>query len=175
MNLSGEFVVMEEAQRSQVDQLASSSGSAPAASVIDGSGAGGEEKGDLMSFDGSGVEEEGEAGEGEHKGEKDVVAEAVESETAPVAETTAGGEGAKMESETAPATETAGGGERAKMEEDEENVLDLTSFQLHDLTDVDLPSTLAELDLTCNRLASIDPRIGNLSHLQVLCHQFYEL
>jgi len=61
----------------------------------------------------------------------------------------------------------AAGGEGAKMEVDEENILDLTSSQLHDLTDVDLSPTLAELDLTSNRLSFIDPRIANLSHLQV--------
>lgn len=44
-------------------------------------------------------------------------------------------------------------------------VLDLTSCQLHDLSSVDLPPTLTELDLTANRLTSLDPRIGQLSNL----------
>ncbi|KAK3205378.1 hypothetical protein Dsin_019424 [Dipteronia sinensis] len=44
-------------------------------------------------------------------------------------------------------------------------VLDLTSFQLHDLASVELPPTLTELDLTANRLSSLDPRISHLSNL----------
>ncbi|XP_024389521.1 protein phosphatase 1 regulatory inhibitor subunit PPP1R7 homolog isoform X2 [Physcomitrium patens] len=60
------------------------------------------------------------------------------------------------------------GGEGERILAKEEKILDLTSFQLHDLTDVDLPSFLEELDLTANRLTSIDPRISNLSHLQKL-------
>ncbi|XP_019199253.1 PREDICTED: protein phosphatase 1 regulatory subunit pprA isoform X2 [Ipomoea nil] len=44
-------------------------------------------------------------------------------------------------------------------------VLDLTSFQLHDLDSVDLPSSLSELDLTANRLSALDPRISHLSNL----------
>lgn len=44
-------------------------------------------------------------------------------------------------------------------------VLDLTSSQLHDLSSVELPPTLTELDLTANRLTSLDPRIGQLSNL----------
>ncbi|KAK7398982.1 hypothetical protein VNO78_10157 [Psophocarpus tetragonolobus] len=47
-------------------------------------------------------------------------------------------------------------------------LLDLTSYQLHDLDSVELPSTLTELDLTANRLSTLDPRIGNLSHLKKL-------
>ena len=47
-------------------------------------------------------------------------------------------------------------------------VLDLTSFQLHDLESVELPPSLTELDLTANRLASLDPRIGTLSSLKKL-------
>ncbi|KAJ6295932.1 hypothetical protein OIU76_026753 [Salix suchowensis] len=46
--------------------------------------------------------------------------------------------------------------------------LDLTSFQLHDLSSVDLSSSLTELDLTCNRLSSLDPRIAHLSNLKKL-------
>ncbi|KAH1251700.1 hypothetical protein AAZX31_05G212800 [Glycine max] len=47
-------------------------------------------------------------------------------------------------------------------------LLDLTSYQLHDLDSVELPPSLTELDLTANRLSTLDPRIGNLSHLQKL-------
>ena len=47
-------------------------------------------------------------------------------------------------------------------------VLDLTSFQLHDLDSVELPPTLTELDLTANRLSSLDPRIAYLSNLKKL-------
>ncbi|KAK0605105.1 hypothetical protein LWI29_022816 [Acer saccharum] len=47
-------------------------------------------------------------------------------------------------------------------------VLDLTSFQLHDLASVELPPALTELDLTANRLSSLDPRISHLSNLTKL-------
>ncbi|KAM1072641.1 hypothetical protein FF1_017875 [Malus domestica] len=47
-------------------------------------------------------------------------------------------------------------------------VLDLTSFQLHDLDSVELPPSLTELDLTANRLTSLDTRIANLSNLKKL-------
>ncbi|KAM5547599.1 protein phosphatase 1 regulatory inhibitor subunit PPP1R7 [Rosa sericea] len=47
-------------------------------------------------------------------------------------------------------------------------VLDLTSFQLHDLDSVELPPSLTELDLTANRLSSLDTRIGTLSNLTKL-------
>lgn len=46
--------------------------------------------------------------------------------------------------------------------------LDLTSFQLHDLDSIELPSSLTELDLTANRLTILDPRIGELSNLKKL-------
>ncbi|KAM0944680.1 putative leucine-rich repeat domain superfamily [Dioscorea sansibarensis] len=46
--------------------------------------------------------------------------------------------------------------------------LDLTSFQLHDLGDVEIPEDLLELDLTANRLSTLDPRIGRLSRLRKL-------
>lgn len=46
--------------------------------------------------------------------------------------------------------------------------LDLTSFQLHDLESVELPSSLTELDLTANRLSKLDPRISNLINLTKL-------
>lgn len=45
-------------------------------------------------------------------------------------------------------------------------VLDLTSFQLHDLDSVELSPNLTELDLTANRLTSLDPRIALLSNLK---------
>ncbi|XP_057968438.1 protein phosphatase 1 regulatory inhibitor subunit PPP1R7 homolog [Malania oleifera] len=47
-------------------------------------------------------------------------------------------------------------------------VLDLTSCQLHDLSSVEIPPTLTELDLTANRLSTLDPRIGLLSDLKKL-------
>ncbi|KAK7251534.1 hypothetical protein RIF29_34823 [Crotalaria pallida] len=62
----------------------------------------------------------------------------------------------------------------AEEEEEEEDpsssstLLDLTSYQLHDLDSVELPSTLTELDLTTNRLSSLDPRIAHLSLLKKL-------
>ncbi|KAF2303979.1 hypothetical protein GH714_025825 [Hevea brasiliensis] len=45
-------------------------------------------------------------------------------------------------------------------------VLDLTSFQLHNLDSVELSQGLTELDLTANRLSSLDPRIAFLSNLK---------
>ncbi|CAK9161421.1 unnamed protein product [Ilex paraguariensis] len=47
-------------------------------------------------------------------------------------------------------------------------VLDLTSYQLHDLDSVDFPLSLTELDFTANRLSKLDPRIGHLSNLKKL-------
>lgn len=47
-------------------------------------------------------------------------------------------------------------------------VLDLTSFQLHDLSSVEFPPILIELDLTANRLSSLDTRIGILRNLKKL-------
>ncbi|XP_068343134.1 protein phosphatase 1 regulatory inhibitor subunit PPP1R7 homolog [Pyrus communis] len=47
-------------------------------------------------------------------------------------------------------------------------VLDLTSFQLHDLDSVELSPSLTELDLTANRLTGLDPRIATLSNLKKL-------
>ncbi|KAK1313118.1 hypothetical protein QJS10_CPA06g00785 [Acorus calamus] len=49
-----------------------------------------------------------------------------------------------------------------------ESCLDLTSFQLHDLGEVEIPPGLIELDLTANRLSSLDERIGALSRLRKL-------
>ncbi|XVF63131.1 hypothetical protein PTKIN_Ptkin09bG0064200 [Pterospermum kingtungense] len=46
--------------------------------------------------------------------------------------------------------------------------LDLTSFQLHDLNAVELPTNLTELDLTANRLSRLDPRIADLINLKKL-------
>lgn len=55
------------------------------------------------------------------------------------------------------------------LEDDESStLLDLTSYQLHDLDSVELPSNLTELDLTANRLSSLDPRIAQLSDLKNL-------
>ncbi|KAK4774158.1 hypothetical protein SAY87_029177 [Trapa incisa] len=51
-------------------------------------------------------------------------------------------------------------------EEETEKVLDLSSFHLHNLDSVDLPTYLIELDLTANRLTELDPRIGQLSSLK---------
>ncbi|EMS46865.1 Protein phosphatase 1 regulatory subunit pprA [Triticum urartu] len=46
--------------------------------------------------------------------------------------------------------------------------LDLTSCQLHDLSEVEIPPTLEELDLTANRLTAVDPRISHLPRLRKL-------
>ncbi|VAI57403.1 unnamed protein product [Triticum turgidum subsp. durum] len=46
--------------------------------------------------------------------------------------------------------------------------LDLTSCELHDLSEVEIPPTLEELDLTANRLTAVDPRIGHLPRLRKL-------
>ncbi|XP_072983658.1 protein phosphatase 1 regulatory inhibitor subunit PPP1R7 homolog [Typha latifolia] len=53
-------------------------------------------------------------------------------------------------------------------EETQAECLDLTSYQLHDLSEVDIPETLEELDLTANRLTKLDPRIALLSRLRKL-------
>jgi len=67
----------------------------------------------------------------------------------------------------------ASGEAEAKMETEEERegpvlYLDLTSYQLHDLSEVEIPPTLEEIDLTANRLSSVDPRIGQLPRLRKL-------
>lgn len=57
------------------------------------------------------------------------------------------------------------------MTDDDESsatILDLTSCQLHDLSSIEFPPTLTELDLTCNRLKTLDPRIGDLVNLKKL-------
>ncbi|KAF9613020.1 hypothetical protein IFM89_005454 [Coptis chinensis] len=57
--------------------------------------------------------------------------------------------------------------ESEKMEV-EESILDLTSYQLHDLEGIEIPSSLIELDLTANRLSTLDSRIGLLTQLKKL-------
>ncbi|KAL1189198.1 phosphatase 1 regulatory inhibitor subunit PPP1R7-like protein [Cardamine amara subsp. amara] len=52
--------------------------------------------------------------------------------------------------------------------DDSSNVLDLTSYQLHNLDSIELPPTLTELDLTANRLSGLDSRIAQLSTLKKL-------
>lgn len=47
-------------------------------------------------------------------------------------------------------------------------LLDLSSCQLRDLSSVDLPPTLVEVDLTANRLTALDPRLSQLSNLKKL-------
>lgn len=47
-------------------------------------------------------------------------------------------------------------------------VLDLTSYQLRDLSTVELPPSLSELDLTANRLTEVDPRVRHLAGLKKL-------
>ncbi|XP_057776511.1 protein phosphatase 1 regulatory inhibitor subunit PPP1R7 homolog isoform X2 [Salvia miltiorrhiza] len=47
-------------------------------------------------------------------------------------------------------------------------LLDLSSCQLRDLSSVDLPSTIVEVDLTANRLTALDPRLSQLSNLKKL-------
>ncbi|CAI5511039.1 unnamed protein product [Closterium sp. Naga37s-1] len=51
---------------------------------------------------------------------------------------------------------------------DDGDVLDLTGNQLKDLAGIPLPPTLTDLDLTTNRLAALDPRIGDLERLEKL-------
>ncbi|CAD6247510.1 unnamed protein product [Miscanthus lutarioriparius] len=70
----------------------------------------------------------------------------------------------------------ASGEAEAKMETEEERegpvlYLDLTSYQLHDLSEVEIPPTLEEIDLTANRLSSVDPRIGQLPRLRKLSYR----
>lgn len=47
-------------------------------------------------------------------------------------------------------------------------ILDITSYQLHDLDSIDLPPSLIELDLTANRLSTLDTRICHLANLKKL-------
>ncbi|CAL1400070.1 unnamed protein product [Linum trigynum] len=68
-----------------------------------------------------------------------------------------------------PNTPLPGDGAAGQMDDQSSaTMLDLTSFQLHDLTSVELPPTLTELDLTANRLSGLDPRIAHLANLTKL-------
>ncbi|CAA7410093.1 unnamed protein product [Spirodela intermedia] len=70
--------------------------------------------------------------------------------------------------ESEPELKGGGGGEGETEEGSARTHLDLTSFQLHDLGGVDIPETLVELDLTANRLTTLDVRINLLSCLNKL-------
>lgn len=65
-----------------------------------------------------------------------------------------------------------GGGQVAEGEKEELELqarcLDLTSFQLRDLSEIEIPEDLVELDLNANRLSKLDQRIAHLSQLQKL-------
>ncbi|CAN8252372.1 unnamed protein product [Cochlearia groenlandica] len=50
--------------------------------------------------------------------------------------------------------------------DDSGNILDLSSYQLHSLEEIELSPTLIELDLTANRLSGLDSRISQLSTLK---------
>ncbi|CAN8244131.1 unnamed protein product [Cochlearia groenlandica] len=52
--------------------------------------------------------------------------------------------------------------------DDSDNILDLSSYQLHNLETVEFPPNLIELDLTANRLSGLDSRIASLSTLRKL-------
>ncbi|XP_054788421.1 LOW QUALITY PROTEIN: protein phosphatase 1 regulatory inhibitor subunit PPP1R7 homolog [Prosopis cineraria] len=68
-----------------------------------------------------------------------------------------------------PAARDPNGKDPVDVEDDRSSrLLDLTSCQLHDLDSVDLPPTLTELDLTTNRLSTLDTRIAHLSDLKKL-------
>ncbi|KAK1354799.1 Protein phosphatase 1 regulatory subunit pprA [Heracleum sosnowskyi] len=56
----------------------------------------------------------------------------------------------------------------ANDDDESSTILDLTSCQLRDLSSIELPPTLTELDLTCNRLKTLDSRIGDLVNLKKL-------
>ncbi|XP_059638199.1 protein phosphatase 1 regulatory inhibitor subunit PPP1R7 homolog [Cornus florida] len=53
-------------------------------------------------------------------------------------------------------------------DESSPTILDITSFQLHDLSSIEFPPSLIELDFTANRLSALDPRIAHLSNLKKL-------
>jgi protein phosphatase 1 regulatory subunit 7 len=76
---------------------------------------------------------------------------------------------ASVEAAMDPQAAASGAGGDAEMEAEEQEgpvlCLDLTSYQLRDLSEVEIPPTLEELDLTANRLSSVDPRIGLLAGL----------
>nr|KJB83107.1 hypothetical protein B456_013G229800 [Gossypium raimondii] len=78
-----------------------------------------------------------------------------------------------MQNQTEPPPETNSDKDDQAIEFDlsSTTALDLTSFQLHDLDSVELPSSLTELDLTANRLSKLDPRIANLINLRKLSFQ----
>ncbi|KAH9301532.1 hypothetical protein KI387_013115 [Taxus chinensis] len=59
--------------------------------------------------------------------------------------------------------------EEEEKEEEEETVLDLTSWHLQDLEEVELVEQLTEIDLSANRLTSLDSRISQLRRLKKLC------
>jgi protein phosphatase 1 regulatory subunit 7 len=71
-----------------------------------------------------------------------------------------------------PQAAASGAGADAELETEEQEgpvlCLDLTSYQLHDLSEVEIPPTLEELDVTANRLSSVDPRICLLAELRKL-------
>ncbi|XP_058074216.1 protein phosphatase 1 regulatory inhibitor subunit PPP1R7 homolog [Magnolia sinica] len=73
-----------------------------------------------------------------------------------------------MEEKSDPDHGNLEGGGEVEGDQSTSSNLDLTSFQLHDLEGVELPLTLIELDLTANRLSTIDSRIGLLSQLKKL-------
>ncbi|KAL8498754.1 hypothetical protein ACS0TY_021906 [Phlomoides rotata] len=56
----------------------------------------------------------------------------------------------------------------AENDDVEPTVIDLSSCQLRDLSSVELPPTLVEVDVTANRLTALDPRISQLSNLKKL-------
>nr|DAD44639.1 TPA_asm: hypothetical protein HUJ06_002869 [Nelumbo nucifera] len=64
--------------------------------------------------------------------------------------------------------ENNGASEGGNVEENSLSYLDLTSYQLHDLDGIELPPSLIELDLTTNRLSTLDPRIALLAQLKKL-------
>ena len=80
----------------------------------------------------------------------------------------ASGEGAGDPRAAAAASGEAGSKMEAEGQEGPALCLDLTSYQLHDLSEVEIPPTLEEVDLTANRLSSVDTRIGRLAGLRKL-------
>ncbi|KAL2555215.1 Leucine-rich repeat (LRR) family protein [Forsythia ovata] len=77
-----------------------------------------------------------------------------------------------MDPSTGPANHDPPGNDPTAVTDEDSSLcptmLDLTSFQLHDLESVELPPSLTELDLTANRLSTLDPRISQLSNLKKL-------
>eukprot|EP00252_Welwitschia_mirabilis_P005461 TRINITY_DN15949_c0_g1_i1.p1 TRINITY_DN15949_c0_g1~~TRINITY_DN15949_c0_g1_i1.p1 ORF type:complete len:349 (+),score=57.03 TRINITY_DN15949_c0_g1_i1:97-1143(+) len=68
-----------------------------------------------------------------------------------------------------PKGETKSESEEIQLDGAENECLDLTGFQLHNLDDIQLPASLSELDLTENRLRALDARITQLTCLRKLC------